>query len=201
MHHEKNIHFSIFLKFIFWTIIVFVLIVLLYLPDQGAKTFIADSLDKATIEPSEEKAPVFPFIEVLRNLLVPRNSMIVFLILFLAVLGLIELLRKDKLIASLLILYISVPYVLFILIKPSPAHMLSLWRYMTYILPLLLLFLGRGILSVSSLLSNVIKRLKTLPLRRGAVLKVSAGIFFLLFLFRGFDYNGYDLDFWRLNTL
>jgi len=198
---EKNIHFSIFLKFIFWTIIIFVLIVLLYLPDQGAKTFIADSLDKATIETAEEKAPIFPFIDVLRNLLAPRSSTALILILFLAVLGLIALLRKDKFLAALSILYVTIPYAIFILIKPSPAHMLSLWRYMTYLLPLLLLFLGRGILSISSLLSTVLTRLKTLPLKSDVVLKVFAGIFFLLFLFRGFDYNGYYLDFWRLNTL
>ncbi len=200
-HHKKNFHAAIFYKFILWTLIALVLIVLLYLPDQGAQTFIADSLDKATIETAEEKAPLFPFIEVLRNLLTPQSSAALFLILFLAVLGLIELFRKDKFIAALSILYVTIPYVIFILIKPSPAHMLSLWRYMTYMLPLLLLFLGRGILSVSSLLSIVIIQLKTLPMRRDVVLKVFAGILFLFFLFRGFDYKSYYLDFWRLNTL
>ena len=199
--NKNNLHLSIFFKFILWTVIVLILIVLLYLPDRGAQAFIADSLDKATIEPLEEKAPVFPFFEVLRNLLAPQSSMILFLILFLAVLGFIELLRKDKFLAALSILYITVPYAIFILIKPSPAHMLSLWRYMTYMLPLLLLLLGRGILTVSSLLSFVITRLKTRPLRRVVVLKIFTGILFLFFLFRGFDYKSYYLDFWRLNTL
>ncbi|MCJ7581692.1 MAG: glycosyltransferase family 39 protein, partial [Candidatus Aminicenantes bacterium] len=199
--NKRTLHADIFFKFIFWIMIVLVLIVLLYLPDEGAQTFISDSLDKATIEAPEELAPMFPFSEVLRNLLAPQSSATLFLILFLAVVGLIELLRKDKFLAVLLILYFTVPYTIFILINPSPAHMLSLWRYMTYILPLLLLFLGRGILSLSSRLSILITRLKTLTQRRDVVLKVIAGIFFLFFLFRGFDYKSYYLDFWRLNTL
>jgi len=201
IRNKQTLHLSIFLKFILWMMIVLVLIVLLYLPDQGAQTFIADSLDKATIEPAEEKTPAFPFFEVLRNLLAPKSSTALFLILCLAVLGLIELLRKDKFLAALSILYITVPYTIFILIKPSPAHMLSLWRYMTYMLPLLLILFGRGILTISSLLSFAITRLKTHHLRRDVVLKVFAGIFFFFFLFRGFDHKSYYLDFWRLNTL
>jgi len=198
---DKNIHLSIFFKFILWTMIVLVLIVLLYLPDQTAQTFISASVNRAVINPAEEKVPPFTFIDVLWWQLAPQSSTALFLILFLAVVGLIELFRKDKFLAALSILYIMVPYAIFILIKPSLAHMLSLDRYMTYMLPLLLLFLGRGILSTSSLLSIVFTRLKTLPVRRDVVLKVFAGILFLFFLFRGFDYKSYYLDFWRLNTL
>ena len=91
--NKKNLHLSIFFKFVLWTMIVLVLIVLLYLPDQGTREFISISLDKATIEPTEEKAPVFPLFEVLRNLLVPQSSVTLILILSLAVVGLIELLR------------------------------------------------------------------------------------------------------------
>lgn len=198
---KRNIHISIFFKFIIWTMVVLVLVVLLYLPDKGAQTFITDSFNKATLDPTEEKAPVFPFIDVLRNLLAPQSSLALGLILFLAVLGLFDLLKKDKFLAMLTILYASVPYTIFILINPSPAHMLSLWRYMTYMLPLLLIFLGRGILSISSLLSVVITRVKTLPMSRDAVIKFIAGILFLFFLIGGFDYRNYYLDFWRLNTL
>lgn len=201
IQNTRDPHLSVFFKFVLWTMIILVLIVLLYLPDKGAQTFISDSFDKATVQTAEEKAPIFPFIEILRNLLAPKSQGALFLILFLAALGLYELLKKDKFLAVLSILFISLPYALFILINPSPAHMLSLWRYMTYMLPLLLLFFGRGILSLSNRLSILITRLKTLSQRRDVVLKVFVGIFFLFFLFRGFDYKSYYLDFWRLNTL
>lgn len=198
---ERKFNKRIFYKFALWTFIALLLAAILYLPDLRTRTFLADSLVKATIESPGEKAPIFPAIEVMQNLLSPRNPTFFISFLFLIMVGIVGLLKKDKLIMLFIFLYITLPYIMFILINPSPAHMLSVWRYMAYILPLLLLLIVKGIFTISRLFFHAVYRFRDFPIRKDLVLKIFTGILVLFFLFRGFDFKGYYLDFWRFNTL
>lgn len=197
---ERKFNKRIFYKFVLWTFIALFLVAILYLPDQRTRTFMADSLDKATMESPGEKAPIFPAIEVMQNLLSPRNPIFFFCFLFLILIGIVDLLKKEKLITLFVFLYITLPYVMFILINPSPAHMLSIGRYMAYMLPLLLLLIVKGLFTSSRLFFHLVYRFRDFPIRKDLVLKIFTGILVLSFLFRGSDFKGYYLDFWRLNT-
>lgn len=198
---ERKFNKRIFYKFVLWTFIALFLVAILYLPDQRTRTFMADSFEKATMESPGEKAPIFPALEVMQNLLSPQNPIFFFCFLFLILIGIVDLLKKEKLITLFVFLYITLPYVMFILINPSPAHMLSIGRYMAYMLPLLLLLIVKGLFTSSRLFFHVVYRFRDFPIRKNLVLKIFTGILVLFFLFRGFDFKEYYLDFWRLNTL
>jgi tetratricopeptide (TPR) repeat protein len=189
-------------KFILWTSLVCVLAACFYLPSLQIKEFLAGSARRALSQPSDVRLSPLLIHDIL--LAQWRPPSILFYVLFLACLGLgiAAGLRSRRRSVGLSLLYVAVPYMIFVLIKPRDVNVLSADRYFIFILPVLLLFMARGITALGSVLTVGVSRLG-LPKTIGQSIRGVIQVSFLLLITAGLlaSFKNYYLEYWRLGSL
>jgi len=189
-------------KYVLSTLVVCVLAACFYLPSVSIQEFFAGSAQRALSQPDDIRLSPFLIGDIIQSQAkLPSTS---FSILFFACLaiGFAAAARKQTAAAGLSFLTIAIPYSIFVLIKPRDVNVLSADRYFIFILPVLLLFLARGITALGILgpaIAGLFKRPKALGrgirniLQTAIVLLVAAGIFS--------SFKDYYLEYWRLGSL
>jgi tetratricopeptide (TPR) repeat protein len=196
---QKKSEPDILKKFILWTLLVFFLVILLYLPDVNARNYIFTSAERAKEQPSEASFTFFQVKRLLLAQLSPRNSFFFQLLLSFGLLGLLSSTKKYPLEVIFSFLYILLPLSIFILIRPNPPAILSAWRYYIFILPLLYLLIARGIIFLGTVITVALSRIKALKINESLMKKIGVGAL-TVFLIGGLEFKNYYLNFWRLGS-
>jgi tetratricopeptide (TPR) repeat protein len=189
-------------KFILWTSLLCVLAACLYLPSPQIKEFFAGSAQRALSQPSDVRVSPLLIHDIL--LAQWRPPSLFFYVLFLACfgLGIAAGFKSRRRSIGLSLLYIAIPYLIFVLVKPRDVNVLSADRYFIFILPVLLLFMAKGITALWTVLSVAVSRLrlkKTMGQAVQGVLQAAVFVFIAIGLFSSF--KSYYLEHWRLGSL
>jgi uncharacterized membrane protein/tetratricopeptide (TPR) repeat protein len=193
---------SRFKNFIFWTLIICVLAACFYLPSVSIKEFFAGSAQRAIFQPADVRLSPLLIHDILQAQWKPPSPF--FYVLFLAclALGFGAAFQKQRRAAGLSLLWVAVPYLIFILIRPRDVNVLSADRYFIFMLPVLLLFMAKGITAFGALGSTLALPFKlpkaVKPVLRNvfqavALILIAAGL--------GSSFKDHYLDHWRLGSL
>jgi len=189
-------------KFILWTLLLFILVFLLYIPDVNTRSFLLDSFKRVkTHPPSETSASLFLINEILWNQIEPQNLFFYIFVILFALLGLASALKKHFMETLFFPLCMFLPLLVFIAIKPRAVNVLSADRYFIFILPLLFLLTARGITACSTGAALALSRIKFIHLNKGLLTKITASILLIILIGGGFNLKHYYLNFWRLGSL
>ena len=189
-------------NFIFWTLIICALAACFYLPSVSIKEFFTGSAQRAISQPADVRLSPLLIHNILQAQWKPPSSF--FYVLFLAclALGFGAAFQKQRRAAGLSFLWVAVPYLIFILIRPRDVNVLSADRYFIFILPVLLLFIAKGITAFGAL-GQTLASLFKLPKAFKPVLRnvFQAGALILIAAGLGSSFKDYYLDHWRLGSL
>jgi hypothetical protein len=171
--------------------------VFLYWPNADIRGSLADFFHKTVTRPEWPSAGPGLIGYVLRyHIAIP---VVRFLTLILAAVGVFLSWKKYRREMTLAALFMSVPYLLFILSHPTPSNTLAADRFFLFLLPLFLILAARGLVAISGLLSSSLtrggpapspSRRKTLAWILAAML---AGGYFA-------GLRAYYVNFWRLSS-
>lgn len=188
-------------KFILWTLLILILVSALYFPDVSIRSFISASLERAKDQPSDASASPSQIIEIFYKQLVPKNTCFFLIMLFSGLIGLISSIKKYSQEAIFSVLYMFLPFLIFILIKPNRPTYLSAGRYFVFILPLLFILISKGIVSIVTVIASIGSKIKPIILKKVAFRNILIGAIFIILIGWGFDHKDYYLNFWRFSTL
>jgi tetratricopeptide (TPR) repeat protein len=188
-------------KFIMWTLLAFLVITLLYIPDTNLHKFIKDVFGRATTQTQDSPITLFYMDSILLEQFKANGMTFFFLFLGLVLIGFVISSFKRSRVSIFSILYILIPYVLFILIKPNEATFLSAFRYFLFFLPLFYIFMAKSILWLASTLTKQLKRIKVFPTQANSLSFLAAGCLMAVIILFGFNLKEYYTKYWRLGTL
>jgi len=188
-------------KFILWTLLILILVSALYFPDVSIRSFISASLERAKDQPSDASASLSQIIEIFYKQLVPKNKCFFLIMLFSGLIGLISSIKKYSQEAIFSVLYMFLPFLIFILIKPNRPTYLSAGRYFIFILPLVFIFVSKGILTFAAMIDSVISKIKFINLKKLTFSNISVFAMIIVLIGWGFDHKYYYLNFWRFGSL
>lgn len=145
----------------------------------------------------------FPLIYKILNAQIAHFPSLFFVIsICFIILGIISCLVKLRKEYVLILIYVFLPLVGFVLIKPRMVFVISADRYFIFLLPFLFLLLAKGITYFSSVINSLISRFNLIKKRehfyRNSLLTI---LIFSLFLIEAFNIKEYYLYFWRLGSL
>jgi len=197
---QKSLESDTLKKFILWTLLVFILVFLLYLPDENARNYLTGSIERAKDQPTNISFTFFQARRIFWNQIIPRNPFFFHTLLILALFGLLSSIKKYTMEVIFSLLYIFLPLVIFILIRPNLPAILSAWRYFIFILPLLFLLISRGIISFVSLMATILSKIKSFKMNKSVAMKIGVGVLSVILIGGGLDFKTYYLLFWRLGS-
>ncbi len=184
-------------RFVFLTAGLIALDVLLYWPNEEVRGFLLNLSRRAVTRPQEPSASLGLIGYILRyHIAVPAVRC---LTVILAVIGFSASWKKYRREMLLVALFMTVPYLIFVAVKPTENNVLSADRFFLFLLPLFFLLAARGLVAGSVFLSSFLARHgsgpspglgKTLAWVLAALLAVG--------YFAGF--KSYYLNFWRLGS-
>lgn len=155
---------KIYLPFFLSIVAIFLILVFLYYPDQGARNLIHSYfLDKDSSSAAASFNPLSLFKNIFYEMLYVKNYFLFWVMSGLALLGLIfGFIDKKK---SLLLITgsILIPFLLFSFSGPRERDLASVTRYFIFFLPLFFICLAKGINKISSLVSENLWRKKQIP--------------------------------------
>jgi tetratricopeptide (TPR) repeat protein len=183
-------------------LIICVLAACFYLPSVSIKEFFTGSAQRAISQPADVRLSPLLIHNILQAQWKPPSPF--FYVLFLAclALGFGAAFQKQRRAAGLSFLWVAVPYLIFILIRPRDVNVLSADRYFIFILPVLLLFMAKGITAFGALWSTLafpfklpkaVKPVRQNVFQAAALILIAAGL--------GSSFKDYYLDHWRLGSL
>ncbi len=189
-------------KFILWTCLICVLTACFYLPSVSIKEFFVGSAQRAITRPPDTHVSLLLIHDILMSQWAPPSSF--FFLLFLACLaiGFGVSVRKQPRAALLSSFYVIIPLLIFVFIKPREVNVLSADRYFIFILPVLFLFIARGMNEVSTFITSLLSRFQSNKLAARGIRRLLQASFFLLVL-AGLcsNFKDYYLMYWRLGSL
>lgn len=189
-------------KFILWTCLICVLTACFYLPSVSIKEFFVGSAQRAITRPPDTHVSLLLIHDILMSQWAPPSSF--FFLLFLACLaiGFGVSVRKQPRAALLSSFYVIIPLLIFVFIKPREVNVLSADRYFIFILPVLFLFIARGMNEVSTFITSLLSRFQPKKLAARGIRRLLQASFFLLVL-AGLcsNFKDYYLMYWRLGSL
>jgi|GEM_PF-1115061 len=188
-------------KYILWTLLLLILVFLLYLPDETARSFFLGSIERAKTQPSETSISFSLINDILMNQIEARNLFYYLTFLFFAFFGLISSPKKQAKKNLFLLICMFLPFLAFIAIRPREVNILSADRYFIFILPLFLLLTARGITSCSSLAASVFSRIKFVNLNKNLSTNIISALLLIILIGGGFNLKHYYLNFWRFGSL
>ena len=121
--------------------------------------------------------------------------------LFSGLIGLISSIKKYSKEVIFSVLYMFLPFLIFILIKPNRPTYLSAGRYFVFILPLLFILISKGIVSIVTVIASIGSKIKPIILKKAAFSNILIGAIFIILIGWGFNHKNYYLSFWRFSTL
>jgi hypothetical protein len=187
------------LRFTLWTLCGIVAAALLYIPDKRIQYYLLDSVGRA-VETTPSPASFSILKTVLLEHLRPVSPFLLWALLGLAALGFLLSLKKHRREAVLSLLYLSLPFTIFVLIRPNAVTFYSAPRYFLIFLPLLFLYMGFALWKGAALLAGGFHR-RYRPAGRpsAAAFPISVALT-LVVTFAASDIKGYYWDYWRLGT-
>jgi len=189
------------IKFIVWTLIAFLVLTLLYIPDTNLHKFIMAAFDRTASQTQDSPITLFYMDSILHEQFKANSMTFFFLFLGLVLFGFVLTCFKHFRVSIFSILYIFIPYLLFILIKPNKATFLSAYRYFLFFLPLFYLFMAKSILWLASTLTKPLRRIKAFSTKANSLSFLATGCLIAIIILVGFNLKGYYTKYWRLGTL
>jgi len=197
---RKPFAFLKLFKFAGWTFLALITVAIFYIPDKNIQSYLSVSVNRAAGIMSKGAASFGMIGDILQDQFRAASTGFFWIFLGFAALGFLTKF-KDRFMECLFsLLYMLIPFVVFILIKPNEVTALSADRYFLFFLPVLFIFMGQGILTFTNGFLFFFRRLKP-PLFQKPILKSAAAILILFFLLgKGFDTKAYYINYWRLGA-
>ncbi len=188
-------------KFILWTCLICALTACFYLPSVPIKEFFVGSAERAITRPPDTHVSLLLIHDILMSQWAPPSSFFFLLFLVCLTIGFGVSVRKQPRAALLSFFYVIIPLLIFIFIKPREVNVLSADRYFIFILPILFLFIARGISEGPTLMTSLLSRFQSTKLAARGIRRLLQASFFLLVL-AGLCSNFKDhyLMYWRLGS-
>lgn len=195
-----------FIRFTFCTLAIIAITFLLRLPvgemdgEVTSINWITETLTRLTAEPT---IGFFPLVkQILTHHIYQSPSPFYFLALFFIFFGFIGCLIRIRKKDLLLLLYVTLPFICFYLIKPLPLFYMGADRYFIFILPIVFILLAKGMFFLSSSLMSIAVYVKGIKKRELVYRNLTLGFFILLFLLlECFALKGYSDYRWKLRSL
>ncbi len=144
-------------NFVLWTFLALLLATLLYLPNPDVRDFLSGSL-KRTVSPREDVSnPYFLLNDILRSQIAPEMPFFYALTLLFLGLAFVGSLKRYPQSIILSVLYLVIPWVIFVSVNPRTTNLFSADRFFIFILPIVFLLAARGIDVSSAFLGSLFR--------------------------------------------
>lgn len=189
---------AVFTRFLVFTLAAFILAAALYSQDINVKGFLSASVDRVQNQASISSLIPYLAKKIFNEqmLLKPYFKIPMLIAIFLGLAGSLKKYREK---VGFFLLYVLLPFAVFVALKPRSVNIQSAERYFIFILPVMLLLAARGIVVLSEILIVALKKI-----RPKIEFKPLWGRLFLiiisLILIIGFQHRHYYLNFWRFGT-
>jgi len=187
-------------NFILWTSAALAVNLLLYALNPDVRDFLLGSLQRAILRPPDSKVSFLLIDSILKLQIGSLRPAFYYLTLVLVLIGAVASWKKYPRQILLSLLYIAVPYIIFIAIKPRESNYYSAYRFFIFILPVIFLLAARGITALGRLVSSLapVKPAGKMSSRFGK----AAAVVLTIFMAGGYfaNFNDYYTLFWRLGS-
>jgi len=189
---------TVFLRFLAFTLAAFILAAALYSQDINVKGFLSASVDRV-----QNQASISSLIPYLAKKIFNEQMLLkpyYFIPMLAAIfLGLAGSLKKHREKIGFFLLYILLPFTIFLSIKPRTVNIQSAERYFIFILPVIFLIAARGIVVLCNILTATMNKIRSGVEVKPLWIRLYLVIFSLILIF-GFNHQHYYLNFWRFGT-
>lgn len=191
---------KIYLPFFLSIVAIFLILVFLYYPDQGARNMVQSYLfDNDFSSDAASFNPLTIFKNIFSYILYFKSLFFFWSLSGLALLGLISGFFDKRKSAFLIILSIFIPYLLFVFSGPRWRDVNSSPRYFIFFLPLFFICLAKGINKIASLASEN-QWFKNQFLSKRNLLRILLISGLSIMVICGFDFKHYYLNIVRLQS-
>lgn len=189
---------AVFLRFLVFTLAAFSLAAVLYSQDINVKGFLSASVDR--VQNQTAISSLIPYIAKKifneQMLLKPYFHLPMLMAIFI---GLAGSLKKYRAKIGFFLLYILLPFTIFVAIKPRTVNIQSAERYFIFILPVILLLAARGIEVLTDLKTAWLQKFLPAKGSRSFLSRIIPAALCVLLIW-GFQHQHYYLNFWRFGA-
>lgn len=172
---------------------------LLYSQDITVRNFLGASIERVQSQTPIYNIALYLIKKIFTGQMWAKGSFL-FLMLFSLLLGFFGCIRREKSKALLMLLYIGVPFSLFLAVKPRTVHIQSAERYFSFFIPIFFLLIARGAVILSSGIYKVFRKPRSSPLVKSLLARIVLVLFTGILIF-GFNHKHFYLSFWRFRAL
>lgn len=186
------------LRFIIFTFIILTLIFLLYLPDENMRGFLHASSERVSGQNSFSYLVNYLSQKIFITQ-IEAAPPLQYLFLAALLLGTAAGLKTHTQKTLFIILYIFLPFFLFIAINPRSVNIQSTERYLIFLLPVMFLLMAKGLTTIARGIRSVFHYLRMIAPDNQRILNVILPILVFAALI-SFNYTHYYLYFWKFGS-